>query len=179
MILSGNAISAGVSAGEIVISPFDPANLEPNSYGFHLGDEILSYTDPVLRPDRAPTVTKHSIGRDGITLLPDRCYLGSTFERMGSRQHAATLYANRSVSTLGLWIQYSAPLGHSGAIIAWTLEMKAAQPIHLYRRMNIGKIAFWTVDGPLIEYAGRYVGSETTVPSRLWHDQEGSDIHDD
>lgn len=42
--------------------------------------------------------------------------LGGTMEAMGSAHYAATLYASRSVSTLGVWIQFSAPLGHSGAV---------------------------------------------------------------
>ena len=170
MILSGDAIAAGVAVGDIVIAPFSPANLEPNSYGFHLGDEILSYSDPVLEPSRTPTVARHLIGPNGLLLEPNRCYLGSTYEQLGSHWHAATLYANRSVSTLGLWIHYSAPLGHSGATIVWTLEMMVARPLRIYQRMPIGKIAFWTVAGQLAAYGGRYLGSEATTPSRFWQD---------
>ncbi|MEU4244474.1 deoxycytidine triphosphate deaminase [Actinoplanes sp. NPDC026619] len=170
MILSGDAIAAGVAAGDIVINPFDPAHLEPNSYGFHLGDEILSYSDPVLEPNRTPTVIRHLIGPNGMLLEPNRCYLGSTYEQMGSHWHAATLYANRSVSTLGLWIHYSAPLGHSGATIVWTLEMMVARRLRIYRRMPIGKIAFWTLAGRTATYRGRYMESKTTIPSRFWQD---------
>ncbi len=170
MILTGREIAAEVAAGRIHISPFDPSRLEPNSYGFLLGATILQYTDEVLSPDCPPTVISHTMGPEGTVLLPNRLYLGSTREVMGSSCHAATLYARLSVSALGIWIQYSAPLGHCGAIIPWTLEIKVAQPVRVYPGMLIGKIAFWAMRGEPRLYRGRYEKSEDVVPSLLVED---------
>ncbi len=177
MILTGAEIAAEVAAGRITIDGYDPRRLEPNSYGFRLGSQILSYDTDTLDCALTPPSRQERIGAAGMVLQPRRVYLGSTVEAMGSPHYAATLYASRSVATLGLWIQFSAPLGHSGAMFPWTLELSASQPVRVYPGMVIGKIAFWTMTGQAASYAGRYAGSTTAVASRLssgWATPAGS-----
>jgi dCTP deaminase len=167
VILTGPEIGDEVRRGRIVIDPFDERRLEPNSYGFRLARHVISYADPVIDAGRPPEHRSTAIPQDGMVLLPGVLYLGSTVETMGSDHYAATLYARRSVSTLGMWIQVSAPLGHVGAIIPWTLEIRVTAPIVVYPEMPIGKIAFWQPIGRKLRYGGKYDGSRTTVPSRL------------
>jgi len=167
MILTGLEIGRQVAAGTIIIDPYDPDNLEPNGYGFHLGEELITYDGAVLDCRSRPPAKPVRIPPEGMLLQPGRLYLGSTFERIGSRIHAATLYARRSTSTLGIWIQVSAPLGHAGAVIPWTLEMVAAHPVIVKPLMKIGKIAFWVPQGEVMSYAGKYDGSRGVVASRL------------
>jgi dCTP deaminase len=92
---------------------------------------------------------------------------------MSSPHYAATLLARRSTSTAGLWIQYSAPLGHTGAIIPWTLEITAIHPIIVYPNMLIGKIAFWETSGARLNYNGVYKGSSDVTPSLLSREGPG------
>ncbi|GIJ26343.1 deoxycytidine triphosphate deaminase [Micromonospora qiuiae] len=167
MILSGLEILSEVRAGHIHIDDFDVERIEPNSYGFRLAEDILWYTDDVIDCFRPPAAQHVKMGPEGMILEPERFYLGGTMEAMGSPHYAATLYACRSASTLGIWIQFSAPLGHSGAVFPWTLEMKVAQPVRVYPGMVIGKIAFWSMQGEPISYDGKYSGSESAVVSRL------------
>lgn len=174
MILTGREIAREVARGRIHIDDFDDARVEPNSYGFRLGGTLLEYADDVLEPDVPPRVVRRQIGEDGVVLRPGRLYLGATAEYMGSDHYAATLYARRSTSTLGVWIQYSAPLGHCGAVIPWTLEIKVAQPVRLFAGMVIGKIAFWAMLGEHVRYNGRYTGSTDVVASRLALDPAAS-----
>jgi dCTP deaminase len=167
MILTGSAIEREVRLGNIVIDPYDPRHLEPNSYGFHIGPNIIRYVDPIIDARSKPTSTFFTIPKEGYCLEPGRFYLGSTLETMGSYHHAATLYARRSTSTMGMWIQFSAPLGHTGAIIPWTLEITVTHPIIVYPGMLIGKIAFWEPQGLLNLYKGKYTGSRDVVASRM------------
>ncbi|MFJ7626086.1 dCTP deaminase domain-containing protein [Streptomyces sp. NPDC097595] len=167
MILSGPEILAETRAGRIHIDDFDPERLEPNSYGFRLAEEILWYEQDVIDCFEAPKPMQATIGPEGMVLEPGRMYLGGTMEAMGSPHYAATLYACRSASTLGIWIQYSAPLGHSGAVFPWTLEMKVAHPVRVYAGMVIGKLAFWSMQGDPIRYDGKYTDSTSAVASRL------------
>jgi deoxycytidine triphosphate deaminase len=54
MILSGQEISAQLGTN-IVIDPFDPARLNPNSYNLTLHDELIVYEEVVLdmrKPNR-------------------------------------------------------------------------------------------------------------------------------
>lgn len=166
MILTGPQIVREHSAGRLVISPFDPKGVEQNSYGFRLAPDILIPEDRLdCRRRQSHRVT--SIPSEGIILKPGFLYLGSTLECMGSDNFAATLYASRSVSSLGIWIQVSAPLGHSGAIINWTLEFTVAHPVIVYAGMRIGKIAFWRPQGFVTPYRGKYTGSNVAVASKL------------
>jgi len=167
MILTGPEIEREVTAGRIHIDDFDWRRVEPNSYGFKLGRELLTYETAVIDCAEEPPTRRSEIGADGVVLEPERFYLASTSEAMGSLHYATTLYASRSVASLGMWIQFSAPLGHSGAIFPWTLEVRVAQPVRVYPRMTIGKIAFWKMRGPRLRYAGKYDGSVTAVQSRL------------
>jgi len=167
MILTGSEIDREVHQGNIVIDPYDPRNIEPNSYGFHIGPNIIRYVEPVIDAQSEPTSNFLTIRKEGYCLEAGRFYLGSTFETMGSYRHAATLYARRSTSTMGIWIQFSAPLGHTGAIIPWTLEITVAHPVIIYPGMLIGKIAFWEPQGMLDLYKGKYSGSLDVVASRM------------
>lgn len=167
MILTGRDIDREVRAGRIHIDDFDTDRIEPNSYGFRLGPDLIRYDQDVIDCYEPPATRRETMGTDGCVLLPGHFYLGNTMEAMGSPHYAATLYASRSVSTLGIWIQFSAPLGHSGALIPWTLEITVAAPVRIYPGMVIGKIAFWAMQGAPRHYNGKYVGSTSVVASRL------------
>lgn len=170
MILTGAEIGRQVESGRIIISDFDGDRLEPNSYGFRLGCNLVEYTDQELDCGSRPSSKWRTIPQSGFVLRPGRLYLAETAERMGSEHYAAMLYACRSVSTLGSWIQFSAPLGHIGAIIPWTLEIMVAHPLRIYPYMPIGKISFWQTQGAVTGYAGRYATSQSLVVSRLAYD---------
>jgi dCTP deaminase len=167
VILTGKHIHREVLAGRIHIDDYDPERLEPNSYGFRLAREIITYHDEIIDMPSPVRSRTSMMDDDGMLLRPGQFYLGSTMEAMGSPYYAATLYAGRSVSTLGIWIQFSAPLGHSGAVFPWTLEIAAAAPVRIYPGMIIGKLAFWCMQGDPTAYQGKYSGSVSAVPSRL------------
>lgn len=167
MILTGAEIHEEVREGRICISPYDENSIEPNSYGFRLDSNFICYRDPIVDTRCKPAEYRFEIPKSGFCLEPGKFYLGNTLETMGSDNYAATLYARRSVSTMGIWIQFSAPLGHTGAIIPWTLEITAINPVVVYPGMLIGKIAFWKPKGVRSIYDGKYTGSTEAVSSRL------------
>jgi dCTP deaminase len=168
MLLTGAEIARQRRNGTIAIEPFTAAQVEQNSYGFRLGNRLLNCEDEVYdarRPlDRVAPV---DIPDGGILLHPNRLYLGETLEIIGSTRYACELYGTLSIAALGVWIQVSAPLGHTGAIIRWTLEIRVSQPIRLHRAMMIGKVAFWSVNGEVVQYNGRYANSVAVTESRL------------
>lgn len=171
MILTGSRIATGVSSGEITILPFFPENVEPNSYRVTLGQRILDCTTDFLDVKSDPVMLTSFISDSGRILEPGHFYLGETSEVIGSSRFAATLYATRSLASMGMWIHFSAPLGHSGAIIRWTLEIWVAQRIIVYPGMPIGKIAFWSPLGTTTPYRGRYLDSTTVRRSAMFCDQ--------
>jgi len=170
MIITADKIKQLVLCGDIEISPFDVSKLDCNSYSFHLGKTLMEYERGVVEPLVAPKYKTIIIPESGYILKPDRFYLGSTYEKMGSRICASELYANFSTALCGMFIQTSAPLGHTGAVINWTLEILVTQQLKVYPGMKIGKICFWENFGELSSYDGRYKNSSNVVATRIYQD---------
>ena len=180
MLLTGSEIIRQVSTGGVRIEPFQPEQVEQNSYGFRLGHRLVECAEPVFDSRLPPTrVAPTLIPPTGVVLQPDRLYLGETLEIIGSTEHACELYGTLSVAALGVWIQVSAPLGHTGAVVRWTLEIRVTQPIRVHAGMMIGKVAFWGVDGDVTPYHGRYAGQIAVTQSRLASDDAGRLASDD
>jgi dCTP deaminase len=169
MILTGKQIHSEVNNGNIIIEPFSDKHIEPNSYGFHIGNRILQYDSKTIDASKK-NITKDINTFKRIVLLPNQLYLFDTYEKMGSAIYAQTLYARLSTALCGMWIQFSAPLGHIGAVVNWTLEVQVAQPLIIYPYIKIGKIAFWKSIGDVISYRGRYLNSSQVVASRFNYD---------
>ncbi|HEX8093585.1 dCTP deaminase [Jatrophihabitans sp.] len=168
MLLTGAEITRQRRNGVIAIEPFTADQVEQNSYGFRLGHRLLSCDDEVYDAHRPlERIAPVEIPAEGVLLYPNRLYLGETLEIIGSTRYACELYGNLSIAALGVWIQVSAPLGHTGAIVRWTLEIRVSQPIRLHRGMRIGKVAFWSVNGDVVQYNGRYANSVAVTESRL------------
>lgn len=167
MVLTGSEIHRKVKEGTVIIEPFDERQLEQNSYGCRLGDELLEYSSQQIDPHKGLDVIRHSIPDEGFVLQPNRFYLGTTVERIGGIHFASELYANLSTALCGMFIQTSAPLGHTGAVICWTLEIVVTQPLRVYAAARIAKVCFWTNMGRERSYQGRYAGSRGVVPSRI------------
>jgi dCTP deaminase len=168
MLLTGPEITRQHRNGAIAIEPFHAAQVEQNSYGFRLGHHLLSCDDEVYDARRPlERIAPATIPDSGVVLHPNRLYLGETLEIIGSTQYACELYGTLSIAALGVWIQVSAPLGHTGAIVRWTLEIRVSQAIRLHRDMMIGKVAFWSVNGEVVQYQGRYADSVAVTASRL------------
>ncbi|GLR10926.1 deoxycytidine triphosphate deaminase [Mixta theicola] len=170
MIIAAKKIKQLVKSGDIEITPFDESYLDVNSYSFHLGHTLIEYYSSVVDPHIPQEHRRIKIPETGYRLDPDHFYLAATHEKMGSRICASELYANFSTAACGMFIQTSAPLGHTGAVINWTLEIIVAQPIMVYPGMKIGKICFWQNFGDLSSYEGRYQGSEDVIATRIHQD---------
>ena len=71
MILSGREIVRHMGR-EIVIEPFDPKRVNPNSYNLSLANELLVYDEPVLDMKKPNTAHRIEIPEDGLLLEPNR-----------------------------------------------------------------------------------------------------------
>ncbi|WP_424923926.1 dCTP deaminase [Actinophytocola oryzae] len=171
MILTGSRIATEVEGGAITIQPYSVENLEPNSYRVTLGPRFLDCTTESLDARSEPLMSVSALEDEGRVLEPGRFYLGETSEVLGSTRFAATLYATRSLASMGMWIHFSAPLGHTGAVIRWTLEIRVAHRLVVYPGMTIAKIAFWRTYGTIVPYDGRYQSSATVRPSAMRADR--------
>ena len=157
MILTGDQILKDYRNRKINIFPFDEKMINPNSYNYRLGEVLYRVKDDVIDPKLKSSVEKIVLTDAGYCLQPGCLYLGSTFEKIGSKEYAIQLIGRSSIGRLGLILQVSAPLGHIGTYHNWTLELKAVQPLIVYPNMKIGQVSFWKVEGnDDIPYIGKY-----------------------
>lgn len=172
MILTGPAIAEAVTHGDIVIDPFDPACLSPNAYDWHLGSELCIAAGP-LDAAEPSHFTRHDIPSAGVVLQPGCLYLGTTAERTASSRYAQLLNGDHGTGSLGVFVHVSAPLGHQGHAIRWTLEIRAVEPVRVYPGMRFGKLAFLDVHGKHASYQQRGAKYASTVgagTSRLFEE---------
>jgi len=170
MILTGREIVRRVETEEIVISPFNPDHVNPNSYNFTLAEELRVYKPGEIDVRRQKPTKTIRIPPEGLVLKPRQLYLASTVERIGSTRFVPTYAARSSVARLGMFINLSAPLGDIGFIGRWTLQLLAMNPIRVYAGMPIGQMMFWKVKGQIELYDGKYQGAEGALASRIHQD---------
>jgi deoxycytidine triphosphate deaminase len=176
VILTGNEIAEECAAGKIVIEPFNHSHVNPNSYNFRLAEQLRIYTRFPLDPKVVNEFDEIHIGPDGFVLQPNRLYLGSTIEVMGSCHYAPTFAARSSVARLGLFINLSASLGDIGFIGQWTLQLFTIHPLRVYRGMPIGQIMWWRPQGHVKLYAGKYQSSRGPQSTLIHKDFEREQI---
>ncbi|MFZ0694139.1 MAG: hypothetical protein WAN51_08325, partial [Alphaproteobacteria bacterium] len=96
MILSGEAIKSAVSRGDIVIDPFDQAQIGPNSYDFKLGNRCKIYKNEILDSSKRNEIIELEIPQDGLVFSPGRVYLVNTLETMGSTKYVPIIRGRSS-----------------------------------------------------------------------------------
>ena len=152
MILTGPEIQNQIEARKIVIDPFDPALINPNSYNLRLHDELMRYEDECLDMRRPPVTRRLAIPEEGLRLEPNRLYLGRTLEYTETRGYVPMLEGRSSIGRLGLFVHVTAGFGDVGFRGYWTLEMICVSPIMIYPGIQICQIFYHVTQGEIQEY---------------------------
>lgn len=172
MILSGKEILRHLG-NEIVIDPFDPKRLNPNSYNLTLHEELLVYDVDVLDMKKANPVRKLAIPEEGFLLEPGRLYLGRTSEYTRTDGFVPMLEGRSSTGRLGLFVHVTAGFGDVGFAGFWTLEMFCIQPIRVYAGVDICQIYYHSILGEYEPYtSGKYQNNTGVQPSLMYRDFE-------
>lgn len=170
-MLTGNEIAIRHSIGDIVIEPFDPTCIGPNSYDVHLGDKLVVYTEVILDPKKENRTTVIPIPEKGYILQPGILYLASTVEYTENPFHVPGYDGRSSLGRLGVFSHATAGFGDIGFIGRWTLEISVVQPVRVYAGMKIGQLFWHCPEGEITKrYTGKYQGSEDVMASKLWQD---------
>jgi len=173
LILSGIEIENSIMKGDIVISPFDKALINPNSYNLRLYDKLLIYTDNILDMKKQLNTQEIIIPQDGLVLRPGKLYLGRTFEHTVTNNYVPMLEGRSSVGRLGIFIHITAGFGDVGFNGYWTLEIQCIQPVKIYPMVEICQIYYHTISKDFIAYKnGKYQNNEGTQPSLFYKDFE-------
>jgi dCTP deaminase len=171
MILTGDEIYRRMG-NDLCIDPFDERNLNPNSYNLSLHDEILTYEEVVLDMRKCNRVKRLTIPKDGLTLQPNKLYLGRTIERTETRNLVPMIEGRSSIGRLGLFVHVTAGFGDVGFCGYWTLEMFAVQPVRIYPGVSICQIFYHEVVGEISEYkkSSKYQNNHDIQPSLLFRE---------
>ncbi len=175
MILSGQEILQRLD-GDILIDPFDPNKLNPNSYNLTLHDELLAYEEIVLDLRTPNRYRRFRIPEEGFVLEPGRLYLGRTVERTETHNLAPFVAGRSSLGRLGLFVQVSTGMGHAGFCGHWTLEMFSIQPLRIYPGIQICQIMYQEICGPISEYCSdKYQDNRDIQTSLMFRELGGKD----
>ena len=184
-VLSDRDIRAAIDAGEIVIRPYDPQDLQPSSVDLHLDRSFR-----VFRNNRYPYIDVRQKQPDLIELLtvaddepfilhPGEFVLGQTLEWTElPNDLVARLEGKSSLGRLGLLIHSTAGYVDPGWKGNLTLELSnvANLPIALYHGMKIGQISYFKmsseVDRPYgsAELGSKYQGQSEPTASAFHRD---------
>jgi dCTP deaminase len=184
-MLTGPEILKQMELGNIVIDPFDPSLLNPNSVNLRMGDELLVY---VLEPrpldretgagigefymdmKREPAVMRLKIPPEGRILEPGVLYIGHTKEYTETRNFVPCIEGRSSVARLGMCVHITAGFGDEGFCGQWTTEITVVHPLRVYPDVPICQIVYSTVVGESMPYKGKYSGNRGPHASKLWKD---------
>ncbi len=170
MILSGKQIEKLLNE-DIFIEPYNPAQLNPNSYNLRLHNELMVYDRPVLDMKTPNPVSMIEIPEEGLELETGKLYLGRTKEYTRTENLVPMLEGRSSIGRLGLFIHVTAGFGDVGFAGYWTLEIFCVQPIRIYPDVPICQIFYHTIEGEFERYeSGKYQNNEGIQPSMLYKD---------
>ena len=171
MILTAKDIEKEVKKGNITIDPFDKKCLKPNSYIYHLAPKLIQILD--VGDKRKKVKTKELVIKErGLILEPNKLYLGTTVEMIGSKKFVTSLIGRNKIGKLGMFLQITADLGQLGDAHKWTLEIKVVQRLRIYPNMEIGQVTFWLPKGEIdIQETEFYAKQNEPYPSQLYNEK--------
>ncbi|AGW42586.1 deoxycytidine triphosphate deaminase [Leifsonia xyli subsp. cynodontis DSM 46306] len=191
MLLSDRDIKAELSAGRIVLEPFEQGMVQPSSVDVRLDRFFLLFDNhkyPFIDPEEdQPELTRfvEVDPHEPVILHPGEFVLGSTFERVTLPDDvAARLEGKSSLGRLGLLTHSTAGFidpGFSGHV---TLELSnvATLPIKLWPGMKIGQMCFFRLSSAAekpygsAEYGSRYQGQRGPTASRSFLNFHRTDV---
>ncbi|MFM1848943.1 MAG: hypothetical protein RL417_2417 [Pseudomonadota bacterium] len=172
MMLSNEDIKAAINSGELKVNPLKPEFIRASGITMHLGEKLLK---PL--PGKVVDV-KRKIAPDyrKITLTPDAPYqlepgefvLGHTLQTVTVGPNLGFFIEGRStLARVGLTIVQTAMLvypGHSDRTVTLELANHGPNPILLYPKMKIARVALFQMKTPSSE---RY-DDEGKYRNQIW-----------
>ena len=200
--LTGEAIRKAVKKGMIEIDPYNPDNVNPNSYNLKIGNQIAT-----IRPNRHKTYwgspdpnpdgmvyavamqKTHDwveidlkekveydtveIPEDGILLRPGELYLVPTVEHIHTDYFEPIITGRSSMGRLGIAVHQEAGFGDIGFNGTMTLQLKVTYPTRIYPYFPMAQVYFLTPHGEIKDlYNGKYQNATGIAGSKAYQDFE-------
>jgi dCTP deaminase len=179
LILSGPEIQRQVEKGAIVVTPFEPDHVNPNSIDLTLDSVILRYCNSVIDPMVEQEVEEEKIPDSGLVLEPLSFCLGSSREVVGSTQFVPMVHAKSSTARAGLFVHITADLIDIGSIGTITFQLFSTLPLRVYPGMRLAQMTFWKPKGDIVLYDGKYQGSVGPMKTMTFRDTYWQTLQED
>ena len=160
MILNDGTIEDVIlNQGVFLVNPYNPLQLQPNSYDVLLGAELKTINGKCI-----------DLKQDSYKLKPNEFILGCTEEKVHIPfDLVGHLDGKSSIGRLGVFVHISSGFIDSGFTGNVTLEIYncSDKEFELYHGMPIAQLVFETLTAPVrTPYNGKYQNSDGTVLSR-------------
>lgn len=168
MMLSNEDIKKSLENGELIIEPFTPAIVKSAGITLHLDHTLLKPKPGIIVDIKNKIVPEYEeivLEDDGepYKLAPGEFLLGATFEKVTVGSSLGFLIEGRStLARVGLTIVQTAMLvypGHRNRPVTLELANHGPNPILLYPKMKIARVALFELKTPSSEQyddAGKY-----------------------
>lgn len=168
MILTGKEIEKRLG-NDIIIEPFEPQQLNPNSYNLRLHNELLVYKGDVLDSKENNETETLVIPEEGLVLEPGQLYLARTLEYTETHGLVPMILGRSSVGRLGITVHITSGFGDIGFCGYWTLQLTCVKKVRIYPNMKICQIFYHNVLGEYENYTSKkYQGSDKIMSSQLY-----------
>lgn len=181
-ILTADEIRKNIDHKVIIVDPYDPKRVQPNSIDVTLGRGVVVYSDftylasyegggsfamsrGILPREFAPGCERYldpkeenpsinvEMDESGWLVKPGIFYLMHVNERAYAPEFVMTITGKSSLARLGLIIHFTAAHAETGFDGQFTLEVSAPNhPVRIYPDMAIGQILFETITGEPEDY---------------------------
>jgi dCTP deaminase len=156
MFLSDVDIKKAVKSGEIVLEPFNTAQLQPASYDIRLGNKFTLNEESsthIIDPARkiyAKTREIEKADDEEFVLHPGISVLGTSKEYFGSDHFLVQVGGKSSLARVGLMIHNTAGIINPGHFLHITFEITNQNnvPIIIRPGMEIAQITFSKLSSP-------------------------------
>lgn len=161
-ILVDFEIKDEIATGKLIIDPYDPALIQPNSYDVRLSDRFSWHekSDAVLDPYQSDSVLTNlvNVQEQEIVIMPGQFLLGATLEKLClPRDIVGQLTGKSSLARLGVMVHVTAGFidagfSHPPAQITLEIVNVGNRPVRLHAGMAIGQMVFTRTAECLVAY---------------------------
>ncbi len=158
---------------DIIIEPYDPKRINPNSYNLTLHNELLVYECESVGHEKAQSDALDPHPRRGVGIDAADVLSRADVEYTKTEKYVPMLEGRSSTGRLGLFIHVTAGFGTSASRVIGRWKCFAWQPIIIYPYTEICQIYYHDIHGEYDLYrSGKYQNNTGIQPSLMYRDFE-------
>lgn len=184
-ILVDFEIRDAIASGHLILDPFEPSLIQPNSYDVRLSEKFSWHerSDEVIDPYQSESVLQSlvHVEKSDIVIQPGQFILGATLERIClPRDIVGQLTGKSSLARLGVMVHVTAGFidagfSHPPAQITLEIVNVGNRPVRLHAGMPIGQMVFTRTEECQVAYhekpGAKYNGQPAAAHSRYYLNQ--------